>query len=93
MEKGERPTKYFFNLEKRNYSRKTITEIQTDDNEIVKEEDKILEIIEKFYDDLYRSKITMSQVDFDEFINSFSSTPVSREKNLEHSAHQKSFFY
>ena len=32
----------FFNLEKRNYNRKTITELQTDDNEIVKEEDKIL---------------------------------------------------
>ena len=68
VEKGERPTKYFFNLEKRNYNRKTITELHTDDNEIVKEEDKILETIEKFYEDLYRSKITVSQVNFDEFI-------------------------
>ena len=59
---------YFFNLEKRNYNRKTITELQTDVNQIVKEEDKILETIEKFYEDLYSSKITVSQVDFDEFI-------------------------
>ena len=41
VEKGERPTKYFFNLEKRKYNRKTIIELQTDDNEIVMEEDKI----------------------------------------------------
>lgn len=27
VEKGERPTKYFFNLEKRNYNRKTVTEL------------------------------------------------------------------
>jgi len=63
VEKGQRPTKYFFNLEKRNYNRKTITELQTDDNEIVKEEDKILETIEKFYEDLYSSKTSVSQVD------------------------------
>ena len=68
VEKGERPTKYFFNLEKRNYNRKTITELQTDDNEIVKEEDKILETIAKSYKDLYSSKITVSQTNFDEFI-------------------------
>ena len=68
VDKGERPTKYFFNLEKRNYNKKTITELQADNDEIVKEEDQILETIEKFYEDLYSSKITVSQVDFDEFI-------------------------
>ena len=68
VEKGKRPTKYFFNLEKRNYNMKTITELQIDDNQIVKEEDKILETKEKFYEDLYSSKTTVSQVDFDEFI-------------------------
>ena len=65
VEKGERPTKYFFNLEKRNYNRKTISELQTDDNEIIKDKDKILETIEKFYEDLYSSKTTVSQVDYD----------------------------
>ena len=68
MEKGERPTKYFFDLEKQNYNRKTITELQTDDNEKVKEEVKILETVEKIYKDLYSSKITASQTNFDEFI-------------------------
>ena len=47
---------------------KTITELQTDNNEIIKEKDKILETIEKFYRDVYSSKTTVSQVDFDECI-------------------------
>ena len=68
VDKGERPNKYFFNLEKRNYNKKAISELQADNDEIVKEEDQILETIEKFYEDLYSSKITVSQVDFDEFI-------------------------
>ena len=40
-EKGERPTKYFFNLEKRNYSRKVISELEDDEGEITKEEEQI----------------------------------------------------
>ena len=38
MEKGEKPTKYFFNLEKRNYNRKTINEIRTEDDVEIREE-------------------------------------------------------
>ena len=38
-EKGERSTKYFFHLEKRNYSRKVISELEDDEGEITKEED------------------------------------------------------
>ena len=83
MEKGERPIKYFFNLEKRKYNRKTITELQTDDNEIVKEEDKILETVEKFYEDLYRSKITVSQVVFDEFIEDIEIPKLDNEEKNE----------
>ena len=82
VEKGERPTKYFFNLEKRNYNRKTITELQTDDNEIVKE-DKILEKIEKFYKDLYSSKITVSQTNFDKFIEDIEIPKLDNEEKNE----------
>ena len=31
---GERPTKYFFNLEKKNYKNKTITELRMEDDSI-----------------------------------------------------------
>ena len=83
MEKGERPTKYFFNLEKQNYNRKTITELQTDDNKIVKEEDKILGTIEKFYKDLHSSKITVSQMNFDEFIEDIEIPMLDNEEKNE----------
>ena len=87
VEKGERPTKYFFNLEKRNYNRKTITELQTDDNEIIrkliKENDKILETIENVYEDLYSSKTTGSQVDFDEFIGDIEIPKLDNEEKNE----------
>ena len=82
VEKGEQPTKYFFNLEKRNYNRKTITELQTDDNEIV-QEDKILETIEKFYKDLYSPKITVSQMNFDEFIEDIEIPKLDNEEKNE----------
>lgn len=35
IEEGERLTKYFFNLEKQNYKRKTITELRIEDEKIV----------------------------------------------------------
>ena len=41
-EKGERPTKYFFNLEKRNYSRKNIAELELPNGKHLHEADEIL---------------------------------------------------
>ena len=67
VEEGERPTKYFFNLEKQNYSRKTVTELRSEGNEIVYDEQVILKSTAIFYEDLYSSKETMSQADFDSF--------------------------
>ena len=43
IEKGERPTKYFFNLEKRNCNKKTISELELDDGELVTAEKLILQ--------------------------------------------------
>ena len=56
MEKGEKPTKYFFNLEKRNYNRKTINEIRSEGGEEIREEKEILKAVHAFYEDLYSSK-------------------------------------
>jgi len=54
MEKGEKPTKYFFNLEKRNCNRKTIDEIRSEGGEEIREEKEILKAIHAFY--VYSSK-------------------------------------
>ena len=48
VEKGERPTKYFFNLERRNYNKKTISELRTENEMIIKNETQVLDAIEKY---------------------------------------------
>ena len=35
VEQGDKPTKYFFNLEKRNYEKKIITQLKISDGEII----------------------------------------------------------
>ena len=67
VEKGERPTKYFFNLEKRSYNRKTITELQIEGETTTNNESQILEAIEKYYNELYASVNNPQENDVDEF--------------------------
>ena len=55
VENGE----YFFNLEKRNYNRKVINEIETEEGASIKDDKEILAKIEQYYSDLYRSKILL----------------------------------
>ena len=49
IENGEKPTKYFFNLEKRNYEKKMITQLKTTDGEIISDMTKINKEIENYY--------------------------------------------
>ena len=53
-EKGEKPTKYFFNLEKRNYDRKNkIAELELSNGKHLHKVDETMKEIENFYRDLY----------------------------------------
>ena len=54
-EQGEKPTKYFFNLEKQNYNRKVIKELKRSDGGILFKAEDILLEIENVYRDLYTS--------------------------------------
>ena len=67
LEKGERPTSYFFNLEKTNYNKKTISELELENGAFIYNEKEILSAIEDFYRDLYTSKISGAQSEFDHF--------------------------
>ena len=55
IEHGEKPTKYFLSLEKRNYVNKTVNKLVTDDG-IVASQNDILNEIERFYKVLYSCK-------------------------------------
>ena len=54
MEHGERNSKYFLNLEKYNYTNKTISKLEVN-NKTIKDEKNILGEIKKFYEKLYSS--------------------------------------
>ena len=61
VENRERPTKYFFNLEKSNYNKKTISELRLQDDSTTKKNKKvILDQIETYYKNLYTSDYTFS---------------------------------
>ena len=61
VEQGECPTKYFFNLEKRNYNKKTIRELRQEDESTTTNDKQILDQIEAYFRDLYTSGKTFSQ--------------------------------
>jgi len=83
IEKGEKPTKYSLNLEKRNFSRKTINELRKQDGVEIREENEILKAIQEFYEDLYSSEISTSQEQFDLFIRNLIFPKLSDEDREE----------
>ena len=68
IELGEKPTKYFFNLEKRNYNHKKIIELKHLEGKSVTKEEEILEEIEIFYKELYTSITSVENAPFTSFI-------------------------
>ena len=54
-DQGERPSKYYLNLEKQNYQKKTIFRLENDAGQKLDQEKEILEEIRTFYKKLYTS--------------------------------------
>ena len=57
MEEGEKPTKYFFNLEKRNYEKKTISQIKLNNGQKTTDPQLIQKEIESYFSGLYKTKM------------------------------------
>lgn len=55
LEEGEKPSKYFCNLESRNYLNKTIKKIEAEDIGMLHEQGEILDYVKKYYEKLYAS--------------------------------------
>lgn len=79
IENGERPTKYFFNLEKSNYNKKTISELWLHDDSTTRNETVIVEQIENYYRNLYTSDLTFSETAYDTFIDNVDSPKLSED--------------
>ena len=58
LEQGEKPTKYFFNLEKTNYEKKLLREVKLENGDRVSQPKQIEKELEKFYSNMYTSKIS-----------------------------------
>ena len=82
IEEGERPTKYFFNLEKQNVKRKAITELRLEDDKIVSDENETLKSIEDCYGNLYKSKgpLSLSEAEFHEFTSELNLPKISDDE-------------
>lgn len=56
VEEGEKPTKYFFTLEKRNYEKNIVTELKGSDGEIISGIRQINKQIEDYYKSFFNLK-------------------------------------
>ena len=85
VENGQRPTKYFFNLEKSNYNKKTISELRLQDDSTTKNKKVILDQIETCYKNLYTTDYTFSSEEFNSFTQNLEIPKLSDEDrdNLE----------
>ena len=71
VEEGEKPTKYFCNLESQNSINKTIKRVDTDEQNIIHEQFEILKHVKSFYETLYLDKdAELTAVDIDNIIDS-----------------------
>ena len=88
IEKGEKPTRYFFNLEKKNFEKKIITQLKIGDDEIMSDFKQINKEIESFFTDFYRSNFyaqnqTDAQEKFKEFVENLKTTKLSEQEKEE----------
>ncbi|KAK3084078.1 hypothetical protein FSP39_007782 [Pinctada imbricata] len=56
IEEGEKPSKYFCSMERRNYVNKTLTKLLDDNDRVITHQTEILDTIKSFYKDLYSSR-------------------------------------
>ena len=86
VEMGEKPTRYFFNLEKRNYEEKVILQLKTRSDEIITDIKEISKEIEIYFSELLQSQLDTtlereSNKLFSDFVSGLDIPKVSDEEN------------
>ena len=82
VELGEKPNKYFFNMEKKNYNKKVIKELKRPDGKITVNDHEIMSDIETFYKNLYTSNVETNSDAFNGFIDNLSFAKLSNEDKM-----------
>ena len=56
LQEGEKPSKYFCNLENKNYIEKTIRKLKLNNGSIVTKQEEVLDHIRSFYENLFKNR-------------------------------------
>ena len=87
FEQGEKPTEYFFNLEKRNYNRKIVKELKGEDDQIITNFKEINQRIEGHFSKILSSKIVenenIQRANFNQFAKDVEIPRLSNEEQIE----------
>jgi polyhydroxyalkanoate synthesis regulator phasin len=85
IEEGEKPSKYFCNLESRNYYSKLITKLQLENGKEINDQDEILKETKTFYQNLYSAPSEKNSKDITEIMSQlrFSSLTDKEAEELE----------
>ena len=82
-EEGEKNTKYFLNLERRENIKKTMNKLQKSDGTFTTNQKEILEGHAKLYSNLYKSKSTINKSDILTYLDNIEIPKLSiEEKNF-----------
>lgn len=71
VDEGEKPTKYFCSLEKRNYINKNVTKLVDSNNTVITDQKAILDEIKKYYSNLYKQDDNLENVDLNDLTTSY----------------------
>ena len=82
-EQGERPTKYFFNLERKIYNKKVISKLETENGTPITGKDQILTEIEHYYQNLYSSESMATLSEFHQFTRNIEIPKLTEENRTE----------
>ena len=69
IEEGEKPSKYFINLETKNYVNKTIPKLIVQNEKVIEDQKQILKEAMKYYQDLYTKKETINSIKVKDYIS------------------------
>ena len=56
LQDGEKPSKYFSNLEKKNFIEKTIRKVRLNNGEVITDQENILSQVQQYYSNLFENR-------------------------------------
>ena len=72
-EQGEKGTKYFLQLEKRNQVKKEIKKLQREDGSFTTDDQEIIDMQASFYENLYSGKNVKTKIEISDYLGSITS--------------------